>query len=132
AGEPAQRILRRVALPGLRQLRRDLPLRVRELPRFELHLTERAPPLVRGRRLHLPFERAQTFERALRARGRLPGILPSQIARRVAHLFGDVAHPLAGVAAGATLIRLTLLLAARLPLLALLAALPLLTVFRLL
>ena len=79
-------------MTGLRELRRDLPLGVGELARFELEIAERAAPLVGPRGLQTPLELAQLLERTARARARLRRILPAQIARRIAHRFGHVAH----------------------------------------
>ena len=86
AGERAHGILAGVALRRLAELGRDLPLRVGELPRLELHLAERAAPLVGPRRLELLLQLAQFLERAVAARARLARILAPQFARRVAHL----------------------------------------------
>jgi hypothetical protein len=70
-------------------------LRIGQLPRFELRLTKRAAPFVWARRLELPLQVAQLLQRAVAPRARLTRVLPPQLARRIAHLLGDVAHPLA-------------------------------------
>ena len=85
------------ALAGFRELGRNLPLGIGQLPRFQLHLAERAFLVVHGAGrglLHLTFELLQLLERFAPAHARLRGILAPQIARRIAHLIGDVAHPL--------------------------------------
>src|SRR5204863_311461 len=84
-------------------------LRVGHLARFELHLAE-CPALIVGTRcLHLARELAQLFERFAAAHARLGGILPAQIAGGVPHLLGDLAHPLAALAATGAARRLALL-----------------------
>src|SRR5205814_8756107 len=80
------------AVARTRRLRCDLPLRIGQLPRFELQVAERAPPAVRRSSLQLPLEIAQPLERTRGTSARLPGILPSQIAGRVAHLLRDISH----------------------------------------
>ena len=93
AREAPHGVLASLALSGLRDLGGHLALRVRKLAALELHVAERAPPIVTaGPRLKLFLEIAQLVERAAAAGVR--GVLTPQLAGCRAHLVGDLAHPI--------------------------------------
>src|SRR5262249_16809292 len=116
AGKTPHGVICGLALARLRELGRDLPLRVCELTALELHVAEGASSLVRSAGRHRLLEVAQLLERARAARPRLGGVLATQISCGVAHVVRDLAHPIGRLFAVGLLSRGTGLTVPRLPL----------------
>ena len=87
-----QRVAARLSLAPAARLRRNLTLRVGQLPRLELQIADRAPPTFGRARLQLSFEIAQLLESARASGARLPRVLALQVSGGAAHLLGDIAH----------------------------------------